>query len=96
MSPVNYKCFILPKEALSAFLDYQEKWSLSLYLLLTDENRFEVKSVASMEIACEDISRQILALRTFLIKQEIIIILTINHIWVYYKSLIIRAISDKR
>ena len=28
MTSINYQCFILPKEALSVFLDFQEKWSL--------------------------------------------------------------------
>ncbi len=74
MSPVNYQCFILPKEALSDFLDYQEKWSLYLYMLLTEENRLEVKPIASIEISCEDIGRQTLALSTCPIRQGIILI----------------------
>lgn len=52
MSPINYQCFILPKEALSAFLEYQEKWSLYLYLLFTEENRFEIKSIESIDLDC--------------------------------------------
>lgn len=52
MSPINYQCFILPKEALSAFLEYQEKWSLYLYLLFTEENRFKIKSIESIDLDC--------------------------------------------
>ena len=52
MTPINYQCFILPKEVLSAFLEFREKWFLYLYILFTEENRFEIKSIESIDIDC--------------------------------------------
>lgn len=70
MSPINYQCFILPKEALCAFLEYQEKWSLYLYLLFTKENRFEIKSIESIDLDCIENGCYTLALRVSPIVQK--------------------------